>query len=228
MRRRTEKFIYMALTAALIATLGFMGSVELATAPVPERTTKHRTAVPAPEPPRPPIQPIPQMRPELKEFKRTIDKEMAWIPIETTIYEYEYIGTYFITAYCACKECCGWDTGITASGETVHRANEINRKSQPTTAAIDPSLHSFGDLIYVPSEDRIYICEDTGSAVKGHHIDLYQDDHEAVQGYNTRYEDLYSVTTRTILEPAGTYDIHKYINQREDTQHDFKRSDKES
>lgn len=203
----------MALTAAMIATLGFMSSVELATAPVPERTTKHRTAVPAPEHPRPPIEPIPQMSPELKEFKKTIDKEMALIPLETTIYEYEYIGTYYITAYCACKECCGWDTGITASGETVHRANELNRKSQPTTAAIDPSLHSFGDLIYVPSEDRIYICEDTGSAVKG---------------YNTRYEDLYSVTTRTILEPAGTYDIHKYINQREDTQHDIKRSDKES
>lgn len=214
MKREAENFIYIALAAAMIATSGFMQCVELTTAPVPEKTTKETTKIQAPEPPRPPIEPIPQMSPELKEFKKTMEREMAWIPLEVTAYEYEYIGTYFITAYCACRECCGWDTGITASGTTVHRANQINRKSQPTTAAIDPSLHSFGDLIYIPSEDRIYVCEDTGSAVKGHHIDLYQDDHETVQGYNTRYEEVYSVTAYTYLEPAERYNINKYIHEK--------------
>jgi 3D (Asp-Asp-Asp) domain-containing protein len=225
MRSKTEHWTSRLIAAAVIATIGFIASTENRKKETPKHSYRAQDMVaPIPKTTRITPTPEPTMNPKVKEFQDTIAEEMERIPIEVTDYEYEYIGTYLITAYCSCVQCCGWDTGTTASGETVHRADEFNRKREPTTAAIDPRLHSFGDLIYVPSEDRIYICEDTGGAVKGRHIDLYQDDHETVRGYNTRYEELYSVTISSHMEPASRYDIQRYIHQREEPKHDIKRS----
>ena len=69
------------------------------------------------------------------------------------------IGKYYITGYTSIE--CGGST-MTASGATVHKGN-------PTTCAIDPKLHDFGDLFYIPYFDQLYVAEDTGSAVKGKH-----------------------------------------------------------
>lgn len=215
---QTRRLICTATAVGLIATYGLVTAMDNRQRE-PKRESFRAQDMAAPIPRtngRPTPTPEPEMRPEITEHIEAMKKATEQITITVEEYELESLGTYFITAYCSCSRCCGiYAHGETASGVTVHRADEFNRKREPTTAAIDPRLHGFEELIYVPSEDRIYITEDTGSAVKGHHIDLYQDDHWTVQGYNTRYEEIYSVTVTTHEEPASKYDIHHFFIPRE-------------
>lgn len=112
----------------------------------------------------------------------------------------------FITAYCSAE--CGGST-MTSSGATVHRSDD---PYEPTTCAIDRRYFSYGDLFYVPSEDRVYIAEDTGSAVKGLHIDLFQNSMSEVRGYNTRYENIYRCEFEEYEVILSNYDIREQIN----------------
>ena len=91
------------------------------------------------------------------------------------------IGRYYITAYndeeTACK--------ITASGGRVHQGTI-------TTAAADvPKYFHFGD--YIEVDGRLYRIEDTGSAVKKKHIDLFFDDYKAMARYGSNYQTIYRV-----------------------------------
>lgn len=91
------------------------------------------------------------------------------------------IGRYYITAYNH-KE-----TGSkqTASGAICHEGTI-------TTCAADvPKYFHFGDYIEVGG--RIYRVEDTGSAVKRKHIDLYFASYKDMARYGSHYEDIYRV-----------------------------------
>ena len=89
-----------------------------------------------------------------------------------------------VTHYCTCSTCCGWDTGITASGL---------RATPGVTVAVDPDVIPLGaDVLvdYGDGEIQYYRADDTGSAVKGNHIDVCLASHEeAVQA---------GVTTATV------------------------------
>lgn len=102
-----------------------------------------------------------------------------------TVIETEYIGEYFVTAYTA--EECGWNYG-TASGEEVEWHEEWYI---PSTAAIDPRYHSFGEHLMI--EGKIYRCADTGGAVKGRWVDCYVPDMQSVRSWETGYKSVYSV-----------------------------------
>lgn len=98
------------------------------------------------------------------------------------MYATEPIGRYFITAY------NHEETGskITASGKTCHEGTI-------TTCAADvPKYLKFGDVIEV--DGRLYVVEDTGSAVKKKHIDLYFSSYKAMAKYNSNYQTIYKVT----------------------------------
>ena len=103
----------------------------------------------------------------------------------------ESLGYYFITAYSP-LETGSW---YTATDTYCHRADEEYRYSDPTTCAIDPSLHDFGDLFYIEEFDRVFVAEDTGGAVLGKHIDIcFTDDTlESVYNFPTGYYEVYSV-----------------------------------
>ena len=102
--------------------------------------------------------------------------------------EYYYLGRYFVTAY------SHEETGsvMTASGAICHYSDS---NFEPTTAAIDRRYHRFGDYIAVDFGDyrKVYVCEDTGSAVLGLHIDCYVLDLESVYAWDTGYYPTYSV-----------------------------------
>lgn len=89
-----------------------------------------------------------------------------------------------VTHYCTCSTCCGWDTGITASGL---------RSTPGVTVAVDPDVIPLGaDVLvdYGDGEIHYMRADDTGSAVKGNHIDVCLASHEeAVQA---------GVTTATV------------------------------
>lgn len=114
-----------------------------------------------------------------------------------TIMHKDYIGTYFITAYCP-SECgyngenfpAGWTT---ASGEICHRADWEDRLWEPTTCAIDRNIHSFGDMFYIEEFDRVFVAEDTGPGVNGRHLDLFYEEYDDVISFPTGYYAVYSV-----------------------------------
>ena len=100
------------------------------------------------------------------------------------------LGYYYITAYCP-YECGGsWST---ASGVTCHRADYDHRLTEPTTCAIDRALHSFSTEFFLPDFDRTFVAEDTGSAVKGKHLDLFYEDYADVVSFPTGYYEVFSV-----------------------------------
>lgn len=104
------------------------------------------------------------------------------LEMSALFYATEPIGRYYITAY------SHLETGskITASGGKVHQGNI-------TTCAADvPKYFRFGDYIEVGG--RIYRVEDTGSAVKRKHIDIYIPELKKVKNYNSHYETIYKVT----------------------------------
>ena len=156
------------------------------------------------------VRPTPVPMPEMvKSNFDEMDALMNEIPIE--LREMIILDEHraFLTAYCA--EECGWNYW-TSSGAYCHRSSWENRIDEPTTCAIDLRYFDYGDLFYIPSEDRIYIAEDTG-AFRGIWLDLYQSDMSSVRGYDTRHETIYSVTFEYYLEPAIKYDAIKLSNK---------------
>ena len=94
---------------------------------------------------------------------------------------------------------------MTASGATCHKGN-------PTTCAIDPKLHDFGDLFYIAEFDQVYVAEDTGSAVKGKHLDLYFWDDEYNYALSiTGYYEVFAVEYVYGEELASKYNIQALV-----------------
>lgn len=108
--------------------------------------------------------------------------------IELTTVKYEDIpkltelGTFKLTAYCACSKCCGKSDGITASG---------TKATAGRTVAVDRSVIPFGTELYINGES--YIAEDTGGAVKGNVIDIFFNTHEEAQSFGTKYAKVFEV-----------------------------------
>ena len=136
-----------------------------------------------------------------------IKEEMKSVTLPTVEMKLTDLGKYYITGYTA------WELGgstATASGATCHKAASYQDSFyNPTTCAIDPAIHDFGDLFYI-EKFGCFIAEDTGSAVKQKHLDLYygttyEDNQEAltITGYYT----VYAVEFVYGEVPACNYDI---------------------
>ena len=128
------------------------------------------------------IKALPSIVPEIKASLQPITSELEEeMEMSALFYATEPIGKYYITAY------SHLETGskLTASGTTVHQGNI-------TTCAADvPKYFHFGDYIEVGGQ--IYRVEDTGSAVKKKHIDIYIPDLKTVKNYPSHYETIYKV-----------------------------------
>lgn len=85
-----------------------------------------------------------------------------------------------VTYYDICVICCGKDDGITASG-TVAVPYEI--------CAVDPAVAPLGSSVVVKYEDGTILrlrAEDTGSGVRGNHVDVCVAGHEEALAMGTR------------------------------------------
>lgn len=121
------------------------------------------------------------------------------------------LGNYYITGYSP-YECGG--SWTTASGATCHRSNYEDRLTIPTTCAIDPKLHDFGDLFYISYFDWVFVAEDTGSAVKGKHLDLFYPEYSDVVNFPTGYYEVFSVEYVYTSEQLSKYDVTNLIVER--------------
>lgn len=116
--------------------------------------------------------------------------------VTVTVMRRESLGWYFITAYCPSE--CGYNgsnypTGwMTASGEICHMSSDEERYTVPSTCAIDRSVHGFYEEFYI-EEFGLFVAEDTGSAVKGKHLDLFYEDYDDVYYFPTGYYEVFSV-----------------------------------
>lgn len=90
-----------------------------------------------------------------------------------------YLGTYKITHYCPCSQCCGWSTGITASGTYATAGRTVACNSLP-----------FGTQIMI--NGNIYTVEDTGG-MSNSTIDIFVESHQEALNLGTYYTDVYLV-----------------------------------
>lgn len=88
---------------------------------------------------------------------------------------YDHTANFAVTSYCGCSKCCGkW-----SSGSDSNAIGCLGVKLTPYySIAVDKSIIPLGTILW-DDEGNYYRAEDTGSGVKGHHIDVFTGDHEA-------------------------------------------------
>ena len=197
----TEKQLIKTVNTLLLFAMICLGSglLMLVTDPRTEKLgrTQEGKAQAAPEP-EPKQYEYPKINLEVAYFDNWYKPTHIVSEVVTDVsMEYHYLGYYYLTAYCPWE--CGYNGSNypagwrTASGAICHRADYENRLTEPTTVAIDRSLHSFGTVFYIPAFDRTFVAEDTGSAVKGYHLDLFYEDYGDMASFPTGYYEVYSV-----------------------------------
>lgn len=123
------------------------------------------------------------------------------VPLSYNYIEYEYLGMYFVTAYC--PEECGYNgsnfpKGWTTASDTIcHYSDDWKT---PTTCAIDRNYFGFGEYLMIGHPDskdkKIYVTEDTG-AFRGRWIDCFVETMYEVDTWATGYYPVYSVEFKT-------------------------------
>lgn len=102
------------------------------------------------------------------DFSETIQPEEEPVIEEKQADNHNYIGDFKLTSYCGCRRCNGKWTGYPSKiGEPL----TVNR-----TVAVDPAVIPLGTWIEIEVPGKgweTFRAEDTGSGVKGNHIDVY-------------------------------------------------------
>lgn len=96
--------------------------------------------------------------------------------------EPEYIGTFTVTHYCPCEQCCGKTDGITFTG---------TQAAEGRTVAVDPEVIPLGSTVIIDGQE--YVAEDVGGAIKGNRVDVFMDSHQAALNAGVVQADVYVV-----------------------------------
>jgi len=116
--------------------------------------------------------------PELQEVSQPspvddMPQEPAEQPAEdySSLDRLELIGTFTATAYCPCVKCCGiWSEDHPSRGEDyVQKTRAGTIPEEGRTIAADWDVLPKGSEVVINGHP--YIVEDTGSAVKGNHVE---------------------------------------------------------
>lgn len=96
--------------------------------------------------------------------------------------ELESLGEFRVTAYCNCEICCG-------------KWSKYNKTKSGTTPKEGRTIAVYEDQIPLGTEviinDRVYIAEDTGSAIKRDCIDIYFDSHDVAREFGVQYREVF-------------------------------------
>lgn len=123
---------------------------------------------------------------ELNELKEQntqvfVEDESAIVEEPTQVFQAK------VTAYCSCPKCCGiWSKDHPSRQGTDYEQHTTSGTIPVAgrTVAVDPDIIPLGSKILI--NDHEYIAEDTGSGVKGNHIDIYFDSHEEALEWGVR------------------------------------------
>lgn len=96
------------------------------------------------------------------------------------------LGTFTITAYCGCSNCCG--AYAEGRGEVVTGAI-----GEPLTnnysIAVDPNVIGFNEVVLINGKE--YEAQDTGGLIKGNRIDIYFDNHNDAVNFGVQYIEVF-------------------------------------
>lgn len=104
---------------------------------------------------------------------------------------YKSLGTFKLTAYCACEKCCGrWANNrpVDTNGNPVVYTASQEIARQGITVAADRSLPFNTELIV---DGHTYIVQDRGGAVNGNHLDIYFECHESAVNFGVQYKEVF-------------------------------------
>ncbi len=103
--------------------------------------------------------------------------------------------TMTVTGYCKCGVCCNWrrtwlGSPVIASGPNAGKPKAVGVTSSGAhawkgTISADTSRYPFGTIMYIDGYGYGRV-EDTGSKMKGDHIDLFFHSHAAAQQWGVR------------------------------------------
>lgn len=113
------------------------------------------------------------------------------VPTEPVI-EYVSLGEFRITAYCACKKCCGeWaeNRPLDENGNPIVYGSTGIELISGYSIAVDPRVIPYGTKVYF--NDREYIAHDCGGAIKENRIDLYMNSHQAALEWGVQYYEVF-------------------------------------
>lgn len=100
---------------------------------------------------------------------------------------YEHSAKFKVTHYCGCSKCCGsWSSG----SESVAYGCKGDKLVSNYSIATDPKIIPYGTILH-DSEGNEYIAQDTGSGVKGYHIDLFVGNHQEALNLGVKTIELY-------------------------------------
>jgi 3D (Asp-Asp-Asp) domain-containing protein len=166
------------------------------------------TSTPSPTPT--PI-PNPMIEYYQDHFKVSLDS----VSVSAVYMKFEYIGDYYITAYC--PEECGYRTysdgsdnyptgWVTSTGTVCHREEEW---WNPSTCGINTSINHYGDLFLI--DGKVFVAEDTGPGAVGHWIDTFMPDYESMASFGSHWTEVYSVSYSETESVTGWhFDINSF------------------
>ena len=161
--------------------------------------------------PAPVITPSPTPIPneQIKYYNDNFKGKLHSVSVSAIYMEFEYIGDYYITAYC--PEECGYNgynypTGwITSTGTICHREEEW---WNPSTCGINTSVNHYGDLFLI--DGKVFVAEDTGPGAVGHWIDTFMPDYESMKNFGSHWTDVYSVNYVETDQRDWHYDFNDF------------------
>lgn len=89
-----------------------------------------------------------------------------------------YLGTFTLTGYCNCAQCCGTAGNLTASGTWPTSSHTVAMGGVP-----------FGTKLLINGE--VYTVEDRGTPYG--HVDIYFDSHSEALNFGLQYADVYQL-----------------------------------
>ena len=90
---------------------------------------------------------------------------------------------FTVTAYCPCQKCCGSYSPEVRGGVPHTATGTIPAEGR--TIAVDPSVIPYGTSVYIDGYGT-FVAEDCGGGVKGNHIDMYFENHEAACNFGSQ------------------------------------------
>ena len=125
---------------------------------------------------------IPEPTPEEEPQAEEVPEEESEPETSSESDNYTYLGEFKLTAYCPCAQCCGQETGITASGTVA---------TEGRTIAVDPNVIPYGTTVYIDGYGT-FIAEDTGGFASST-IDIFFNSHSAALQFGVQYASVYIV-----------------------------------
>lgn len=102
------------------------------------------------------------------------------------------LGTFKLTAYCPCEICCGYWATVRPkdkNGTPIIYTSSGAVAKAGTTIAVDPNVIPYGSKIKI--NDKIYIAQDSGSAITGKKIDIYTTSHNVALEHGVKEAEVF-------------------------------------